>query len=127
QHAVVNNIESLTELVRGIDDENVGMLLDAYHLTRSGRPGRGFERVAGEDIFWFQYSDVPPVPSVDVKRPIDRLMPGEGVVDWDGMLGLLAEKGYGGHLSFEAPNPELWERSPYEVAGEAARRTREIV
>ena len=43
------------------------------------------------------------------------------------MLGLLAEKGYTGYLSYEAPNPEQWARSPYDVAREGVELTQQIV
>ena len=40
---------------------------------------------------------------------------------------LLREKGYAGHLSFEAPNPALWARPPAEVARAAAAATRRLL
>jgi sugar phosphate isomerase/epimerase len=128
QHDVLNSIEVLRELLAGTGKPNCGLLLDAYHLTRSGRGGRGFEEVPGEEIFVFQYSDVPaqPVPA-GIRRPTDRLVPGKGIVKWREMLGLLAEKNYTGYLSYEAPNPELWVRSPYEVAREGVELTRKLL
>ena len=128
QHDVLNCLEAQRELVSGAGKPNCGILLDAYHLTRSGAGGRGFEDTPGEDIFVFQYSDVPPtaVPA-GVRRPTDRLAPGEGIVQWREMLGLLAEKGYTGYLSYEAPNPELWAQSPYDVARDGVVRTRELI
>ena len=43
------------------------------------------------------------------------------------MLGLLAEKGYTGYLSYEAPNPDFWERPPVEVAREGVELTRKLL
>ena len=40
---------------------------------------------------------------------------------------LLAEKGYAGHLSYEAPNPALWERSPFDVAREGVEAMRALI
>ena len=128
QHDVLNSVHVLGELLAGASKRNCGYLLDAYHLTRSGSPGRGFEHVPGKEIFVFQYSDVPPQPVMaGVKRPTDRLPPGKGIVRWREMLGLLAEKGYTGYLSYEAPNPELWARSPYDVAKEGVELTRKLL
>ena len=62
-----------------------------------------------------------------MRRPTDRLPPGKGVVKWADVLGLLAEKGYTGYLSYEAPNPEQWERSPYEVAREGVALTKKLI
>jgi 2-keto-myo-inositol isomerase len=106
------------------DHPNCGLLLDAYHLERTGRGGRGFEGVPARDIFAFQYSDVPPAPRPQTRRPADRLPPGEGVVRWRDVFGLLIEKGYPGYISYEAPNPVHWSRPPEEVARQGASATR---
>jgi sugar phosphate isomerase/epimerase len=127
QHDVLNRLEVLRELITGAGKPNCGYLIDAYHFARSGAGGRGFEDVPGEQIFCFQYSDLSPNPVTGVRRPTDRLPPGKGIVEWREVLGLLAEKGYTGYLSYEAPNPEQWERSPYEVAREGVALTRQLL
>ncbi|HEY2756927.1 MAG TPA: sugar phosphate isomerase/epimerase [Pseudolabrys sp.] len=127
QHDVLNSLPVLTELIEGADKPNCGYLIDAYHFTRSGAGGRGFENVPPEKIFCFQFSDVSPNPVTGVRRPTDRLAPGKGIVKWPEMLSLLAEKNYTGYLSYEAPNPELWARSPYDVAREGVELTRELL
>jgi 2-keto-myo-inositol isomerase len=127
QHDVLNSLGVLTELITGAGKSNCGYLIDAYHFTRSGAGGRGFESVPADQIFCFQYSDLLPNPITGVRRPTDRLPPGKGVVKWREMLGLLAEKGYTGYLSYEAPNPEQWERSPYDVAREGVELTRKLL
>jgi sugar phosphate isomerase/epimerase len=127
QHDGLNSLAVLTRLIEGADRPNCGYLIDAYHFTRSGAGGRGFEHVPADKIFCFQYSDLSPNPVTGVRRPTDRLPPGQGVVQWREMLGLLKEKGYTGYLSYEAPNPALWERSPYEVAREGVDLTRRLL
>jgi 2-keto-myo-inositol isomerase len=127
QHDVLNRLEVLRELIVGAGRPNCGYLVDAYHFARSGAGGRGFADVPGEQIFCFQYSDLSANPVTGVRRPTDRLPPGKGTVQWREVLGLLAEKGYAGYLSYEAPNPEQWERSPYEVAREGVELTRAIL
>jgi 2-keto-myo-inositol isomerase len=127
QHDVLNSLAVLTELITGANKPNCGYLIDAYHFTRSGAGGRGFESVPADQIFCFQYSDLSSTPVTGVRRPTDRLPPGMGVVKWREMLGLLAEKGYTGYLSYEAPNPEQWARSPYDVAREGVELTRKLL
>ncbi|MBM3357760.1 MAG: sugar phosphate isomerase/epimerase [Betaproteobacteria bacterium] len=126
-HETINRLETAREIVARADHPSCGLLLDAYHLERSGAGGRAFEDVPAEDIFAFQYSDVPDTPLPDGARPADRLPPGQGRVRWREVLGLLAEKGYQGYLSYEAPNPASWSRPPEEVALEAARATRTLL
>ena len=127
QHPVLNCMAVQREIVGGAAKTNVGLLLDAYHLARSGAPGASFKDVPSEDIFCFQYSDLSPTPVTGVARPTDRLAPGKGTVRWREVLGLLAEKGYAGYLSYEAPNPELWARPPVDVAREGVDLTRALL
>ena len=127
QHDVLNKLAVLRELIDGAGKRNCGYLIDAYHFARSGAPGRGFQDVPAERIFCFQYSDLSPNPVTGMRRPTDRLPPGKGVIRWREVLGLLAEKNYTGYLSYEAPNPEQWARSPYDVAREGVELTRKLL
>ena len=126
-HGVINSLQAGREVVSLADHPAAGLLLDAYHMERSGSGGRGFEDVAPEEIFTFQFSDVPEGPPPAGGRPTDRLMPGQGRVRWKEVFSLLAEKGYDGYLSYEAPNPEFWARPPVEVARAAAVATRRLL
>jgi sugar phosphate isomerase/epimerase len=128
QHDVINCIDRLRELIDGAGRKNAGMLLDAYHLERSGAGGRGFEGVSPSEIAAFQFSDVPPAPvQAGVKRPTDRLPPGKGVVRWLDVFRLLNEKGFTGHLSYEAPNAEQWKRPAVDVCREGVEATRALI
>ena len=127
QHDVLNSLPVLTDLIEGANKSNCGYLIDAYHFTRSGFGGRGFEPVPADKNYCFPYSDVSPNPVTGVRRPTDRLAPGKGIVQWNEMLGLLAEKGYTGYLSYEAPNPDFWERPPVDVAREGVELTRKLL
>lgn len=127
QHEVINRLEAGREVVALADHPSCGLLLDAYHLERSGGGGRGFEAMPAREIFAFQYSDVPAGPPPEVKRPTDRLPPGKGIVRWREVFQLLLEKNYRGYLSYEAPNPDYWSRPPEEVAREAVVATRQLL
>ena len=126
-HSLINRLDTGAEVVKLADHPNCGLLLDAYHLERSGNGGRGFESYPAENIFAFQYSDVPSGPPAAVKRPTDRLPPGKGKVRWREVFQLLREKNYQGYLSYEAPNPDYWSRPPEEVARDAVEATRKLL
>ncbi|MDF1609056.1 sugar phosphate isomerase/epimerase [Hoeflea sp. YIM 152468] len=127
QHPVVNRTAVLRQIIEGAGHANCGMLLDAYHLHRSEGVSVGLDGVSREELFAFQYSDAPQHPTPGVRRPIDRLVPGTGVIDWCTLFDRLSEIGYDGYLSYEAPNPTLWERSPYDVCAEAVEITRALL
>lgn len=126
QHPVVSSLDILRDLIARGRQKSVGLLLDTYHLQRGGRPGRGFDDVAGSEIFYVQFSDVPDAPPASVP-PVDRLPPGRGVVRWSDVLQSLAAKGYDGYLSYEAPNPAHWARPAIEVAREGVAATRSVL
>lgn len=127
QHDVINRLEAGREVVELAAHPNCGLLLDAYHMERSGSGGRSFESMPAEGIFAFQYSDVPSSTPAVARRPTDRLPPGKGTVRWREVFELLGEKGYKGYLSYEAPNPDYWARPPLEVAREAVEATRMLL
>jgi 2-keto-myo-inositol isomerase len=126
-HTAINNLQAGARIVELADHPNCGLLLDAYHMERSGSGGRGFEAYPAERIFAFQYSDVPDGPRSAANRPTDRLPPGKGKVRWREVFELLGEKGYKGYLSYEAPNPDYWARPPLDVAREAVEATRKLL
>jgi sugar phosphate isomerase/epimerase len=126
-HPVIRNLQAGAEIVERADHPNCGLLLDAYHMERSGSGGRGFESYPAQRIFAFQFSDVPDAPPSTASRPTDRLPPGKGKVRWREVFQLLKEKNYGGYLSYEAPNPDYWARPPEDVAREALEATRALL
>jgi 2-keto-myo-inositol isomerase len=127
RHPVLNRISVAREMIQGAGLPNCGILLDAYHLHFSGAGGRGFEQVPAEEIKAFQFSDAPAGSAAEGPTALDRLPPGKGVIDWKAMFGLLAEKGYGGYIMYEAPNPAQWNRPAEEVAREAIAAARELI
>jgi sugar phosphate isomerase/epimerase len=126
QHPVVNKTSVLRTIIAGAGSGCCGMLLDAYHLYRSQGIAKGLDGVTGEELFAFQYSDVPLQPK-PARRPVDRCAPGDGVIDWIDLFARLRGIGYRGYLSYEAPNPALWERSPYDVCREGILKTRALM
>ena len=127
QHPTLNSIAVQRELIEGAGNANVGYLIDAYHFARSGAPGASFGDMPADKIYCFQYSDLSPTPVTGVRRPTDRLAPGKGVVRWAEIFRLLKEKGYTGYLSYEAPNPDLWAQSPYDVCREGVELTKKLL
>jgi len=126
-HSLIKDLQSGAEVVEQASHPNCGLLLDAYHMERSGSGGRGFESYPAKNIFAFQFSDVPAGPPPTANRPTDRLPPGKGKVRWREVFQLLKEKDYPGYLSYEAPNPDYWSRPPAEVAREAVEATRALL
>ncbi len=126
-HQTMNTLDIAQELHARVAHPAFGLLLDTYHLERSGAGGRGFAGVPGEHIFAVQYSDVPTSAPPGMLRPTDRLTPGTGSVRWAEVFALLAEKSYQGYLSYEAPNPLLWARPAMDAARADVNATRALL
>jgi sugar phosphate isomerase/epimerase len=125
--AIMNSLAVAREVNALVNHPSVGILLDAYHLERTGGGGRGFADLPAHEIFAFQFSDVPPTLLLPGAPPTDRLVPGKGVVRWREVFQLLEEKGFQGYLSYESPNPANAARPPEALAREAAAATRALL
>ncbi|HEV8440253.1 MAG TPA: sugar phosphate isomerase/epimerase family protein [Methylomirabilota bacterium] len=118
----LNTLERIRELMARAAHPACGLLLDAYHLGRSGASPRAIEDVDAREIAYVQFSDVPR-SGLEPGKALDRLPPGEGSVPFKDFFGVISAKGYAGYLSYEAPNPSAWARPAEEVAREALAAT----
>ena len=122
----INSLEPMREILAKAGHARCGLLLDSYHIQRSGVSMHALEDVRADEIVYVQYSDVPRTGTVP-GQVLDRLPPGRGSVPFKEFFALLAAKGYGGFLSYEAPNTEAWARPPLDVAREALTATRAVL
>jgi len=123
QAAELNALPRMREVMAKASHLRCGLLLDTYHLWRSGATIRDVEDVTLEEIAYVQFSDVPR-SGLEPGKFTDRLPPGQGIVPFREFFALLEFKGYGGFLSYEAPNPAAWARPAADVAREALEAAR---
>jgi 2-keto-myo-inositol isomerase len=122
----LNTLERAREVLGRAGHRACGLLLDAYHLGRSGATLRQVEDVAPAEIAYVQFSD-PPRTGLEPGKALDRLPPGEGSFWFREFFALMAAKGYPGFASYEAPNEKAWKRDPTEVAREALEASRSVL
>lgn len=118
-----NTLASVREVLAKAAHPHAGLLLDVYHLGRSGARPEDLDDVPGGDIAYVQFSDVPRSGLVP-GQALDRLPPGQGGVPFAAFLAALERTGYEGYLSYEAPNPAAWARDAAAVAREALEAAR---
>jgi 2-keto-myo-inositol isomerase len=126
QCAQLNTLERGREVLARAGHGSCGLLLDSYHLGRSGGTLKAVDDVAPSEIVYVQYSD-PPRSGLEPGKVLDRLPPGRGSFPFREFFALMAAKGYGGFASYEAPNEAAWKRDPAEVAREAIEATRAVL
>jgi sugar phosphate isomerase/epimerase len=121
----LNTLERLREVLAKAAHPACGLLIDAYHMQRSGGSPRELDDVAAADVVYVQFSDVPP----DAKpgEVLNRLPPGKGIVPFKEFFAAIRATGYAGFASYEGPNPAAWARPAGDVAREALAATRAVL
>jgi 4-hydroxyphenylpyruvate dioxygenase len=119
----INTLAAMREILAKAAHPHVGLLVDAYHLGRSGARPDDLKDVAGAEIAYVQFSDVPRSGLV-AGQALDRLPPGQGSVPFKEFFAAIERTGYAGYCSYEAPNPSAWARDPAAVAREALEATK---
>jgi 2-keto-myo-inositol isomerase len=123
QAGQLNRLDRLREVLAQAAHPQCDLLIDAYHLTRSGGTPSDVATLAAGEIGYVQFSDVP-ATGLEPGKALNRLPPGHGVVPFKEFFRAVAAAGYRGYVSYEAPNPAAWARPPAEVAREALLATR---
>lgn len=93
----INTVEQGLDFIRRIDMENVGMLLDTFHMNIEERDIGDAIRLAGDKLFNFHAC------------ANDRGTPGKDHIPWDAVKAALDEIGYDRHVVIEAFNPKITE------------------
>ena len=127
RHPSINTLEAALEVVDAVNMKNCGLLLDTYHLHRSGGGAASFKNLPVEKIVTVQFSDVPPGAPSPGPVAMDRLPPGIGEVPFVDIFKALMAMNYRGFMSYEAPNPEQWNRPADVVALEGLERVRALL
>ena len=86
------------------------LLLDAYHMYKSGSPFEGLEQLNGAKMVNFHINDYPAEPPREEIKDSDRVFPGDGICPLPEVLQTLYGIGFRGVLSLEIFNREYWEK-----------------
>lgn len=104
----VNTFGQAYEIVREVDRENVGIVLDCFHFHAMNSKLEDLQKADPAKIFVFHIDDCEDLP-VGALRDHHRVWPGEGAIDLDSILRSLKEIGYQEMVSVELFRPEYWE------------------
>ncbi len=92
------------------------LLLDAYHLYRSGGGFEGLRLINGAAMHVFHMNDYPAEPAREELKDSHRLLPGDGICPLPDIVRTLHATGFRGALSLEIFNRDLWRKDPLEAA-----------
>ncbi len=92
-----------------------GLAIDSWHWHHAGSDPNWIRSIPADRILDVHISDSP-AAAPEAIRDLERLLAGEGVVDFRLFLDLLAEKNYGGPYTVEVFGRGLRDMSPSEAA-----------
>jgi len=125
-------IKSAWELIQEAGGDNLGLVFDTWHWLRQpgGPDPETLRQIPGERIHCVQLDDTTAQGTGDdqmMESMTNRLLPGEGEVDWPNVLSLLDEIGADPIWAPEVFNVGLMEAGPVEMARKTREATRGVL
>ena len=105
---------------------NVGLMLDSWHWHHGEGTIADILKAGKERIVHVQAADAPKVPAEDI-RDNERLMPGEGIIDFKAFFQALKKIGYTDGVSPEVFGRGLKDIPPEEGAKLGLKTTTEVM
>ena len=100
------------------------LLLDVYHIYKSGSDFAGLRMLNGGAMHVFHMNDYPAQPPRETIDDSYRVYPGDGVAPTASILADLKSSGFRGALSLELFNREIWKQDPLVVAKTGLKKMR---
>jgi sugar phosphate isomerase/epimerase len=125
-------IKSAWELIQDAGGDNLGLVVDTWHwLRQPGGPDQAtLRQIPGDRIHCVQLDDTTVAGSGDdmmMESMTNRLLPGEGEVDWAEFLGIIEEIGADPIWAPEVFNLGLLEQGETEMARRIGESTRKVL
>ena len=105
---------------------NVGILLDSWHWHHAGATAQDIVNAGKQRIVHVQVADAPKLPPEQI-RDNERLMPGEGIIDWNTFFGALKKISYTDGISPEVFGRGLKDMPPEDGARLGLKTTTEVM
>lgn len=118
-------VETALLLVEQTEEPNVGLCLDWFHYYKGPSKLDDLARLTNANLFHVQVADVVGVPR-ELMTDSDRVMPGDGDFNYDGLVSTLQRIGYDGWVSLELFNPLIWQMKLTQVAELGLMATKRI-
>ena len=102
QYDFIYTMDGMLELIAALDSDNVGLLLDAWHLYTSGGSLEDMDTLTNADVVTVHVNDAPEGLTMDTYNDHDRRLPMEtGVINLVGFMLKLDAINYDGPVTAE--------------------------
>ncbi|MEZ5909445.1 MAG: sugar phosphate isomerase/epimerase [Hyphomicrobiaceae bacterium] len=117
-HSGIRTLAAASQIIARANRANGGLILDAWHLERTGEPYSAIAEVPADRWLTLQLADAATVPWFEVREESrhGRLLPGEGTVDFPALLATLRRIGASPLVSVEVISDEVHRLPPQEGA-----------
>ncbi|EIC86172.1 sugar phosphate isomerase/epimerase [Serratia sp. M24T3] len=111
-------LEQGLEVIRRVGKDNVGMVIDFWHLYASGSKPEDIARLDKNLIYGVHFCDgrLPKPGEAWDQLVLRNYMPGEGEIDIQAWSDAVKATGYDGLWSAELFSPNRWESDLYDIA-----------
>lgn len=126
----VDQCDKAWQIIRQVDEENLGLVIDAFHLFALRRTLEDLADIPANQIFLVQLSDIKmPLDSGALKQIArhQRLLPGEGNFPLTSLIAYLDKLGYQGPIGLEVFNDHAAEQESQVIAQRAKSALTQIL
>lgn len=120
----INTFEQAYDIVQTVDNSNVGLVLDCFHFHAMNSSIEALKQADISKLFILHINDTEDFPIGNLVDE-DRVWPGHGAIDLEGILSVLKEKSYDGSVTVELFRPEYYKMPAEEVVIKAKETTLE--
>lgn len=120
--SVINRCDLVWSTIQQVGAENLGVVIDAYHLYALQRNLSDLQGIPPEKIYLVQLSDIQRPPASEHLAKVARharMLPGEGNLPLTELITYLDDLGYRGPIGLEVFNDQLAKQDAYAVAKRA--------
>lgn len=113
---LVKSLRTAAEIARRSGADNVGVVFDPAHYYCT--PTK-FDQLTAQNVATIRHvhvDDMRDKPAELSNCNSDRVLPGQGILDLDALLGTLERHGYDGLFSIELFNEDLWAMPAHQAA-----------
>lgn len=104
---LLNNLQTAVAVVEAIGHPALGICLDAFHFAVGPSKYEDLGYLTAEHLFHVQLCDLSEMPR-ELASDSHRILPGDGDLPLERVVGHLRQIGYDGYVSIELMNHQLW-------------------
>jgi sugar phosphate isomerase/epimerase len=109
--AFINNLQTVAAVVAEVGSPHLGICFDAFHYYVGPSKSEDLAYLTVDNLFHVQFCDLAGTAR-EFATDADRVLPGDGDIEFLPLTARLGEIGYRGCVSVELMNPQIWRIPP---------------